>query len=183
MSWSTTLNNGHVFLPREKLLFATSQLLGRDAGRAGAGAGQAYRGLRRGGKDHRRGAGLLSAPAVPGGDLRGASACCRWYGRRWRCCPGRRRSSMTLKRNRAWPMRPLQRQAVCAGGPGRCTAADRRPRHRQDHLPAGHRGPVRAYGPGCVLLLAPTGRAAKRLSERDGPGGPDHPPCPGHELQ
>lgn len=36
---SHNLNNGHVFLPREKLVLAASQLIGVEPGRGGAGAG------------------------------------------------------------------------------------------------------------------------------------------------
>ena len=102
---SHNLNNGHVFLPRDKLLFASAQLidgnpdaletaldglLARGRHRPGAGGG---------------GAGLLSPAPVSGGDP-GTGGCCPCGTRPGR--PGKTwtKSSPRWRPARASPMRP-----------------------------------------------------------------------------
>ena len=55
-------------------LFVSGPAHRRGAGRGGAGAGQADPAVRRGGNAHRQRDGVLSAPAVSGGDVRGPAA-------------------------------------------------------------------------------------------------------------
>lgn len=68
------LGNGHVFLPRPKLLAATEQLIGAPPEPGGAGAGHIGEPWRRGGGADRTGGRLLPAPDVSGRERDGPAA-------------------------------------------------------------------------------------------------------------
>ena len=78
-------NNGHVFLPRNKLIAATAQLLDCPDESGGAGAGQPHRPGGRGPGAGGQCGGLLPPAAVGGGELRRASG--------WRGCWPRTRTA------------------------------------------------------------------------------------------
>ena len=135
---SHNLNNGHVFLPRDKLLFASAQLIGGNPDALETALDGL---LARGG-----GAGLLSPAPVSGGDPGGPAAAVP----AGRAPADREKRGQNHRRDGGPPGHRLCAPAAPgggAGGPERGAAADRRPRHRQNHLHPGHRHPAGAHGP------------------------------------
>ena len=128
---SHNLHNGHVFLPREKLIQAAAQLIGVETDAV----------VWRGGEAYRQRDGLLSAPALSGGDICGGAA--GVYGENAGGAAGSR--GKDHRGHRAGAGRVLRALAAAgsgAGGGQRRAAAHRRAGYRQDHVPAGHRDPI-----------------------------------------
>ena len=173
-------NNGHVFLPRNKLISATTQLLD-------SGAELVEQALDS----------LIERGAVVQEQVANVEAC--YLRRLWEaecsacirlagllaadtdCSAQAGRAVDELEAQQGITYAPLQRQAVeLAARTGVLVLTGGR--HRQDHHSPGHRGPVPADGPGD----RPGGphRAGGQAHERaDRHGGPDGPPDAGDELE
>ena len=174
-------NNGHVFLPRNKLISATTQLLD-------SGAELVEQALDS----------LIERGAVVQEQVANVEAC--YLRRLWEaeCSACIRLAGLLaadtdrsaqagravdeLEAQQGITYAPLQRQAVELAARTGGAGPHGRPRHRQDHHSPGHRGPVPADGPGD----RPGGphRAGGQAHERaDRHGGPDGPPDAGDELE
>ena len=171
-------NNGHVFLPKDKLLAATCQLLG-------CGVEQVEAALDALAEHHavviQR---IANVEAVYLRRLWEAetSACARLLALLEMDADESRFADRTVAEIEKDYLRPLAAAGGRAGGEGWCHPADRRSRHRQDHHRPGHRGPVsengaehRAGGP-----HGPCGEAHERA---DGHGGSDGPPAAGYDVE
>ena len=170
--------NGHVFLPREKLLFATSQLLAVTPDELELALDKLIEGF---GVVEKTIAGVQGCylPRLYQAETFVAERLLSLVRTPVEVLPRAEKVIDDIEKEQGVAYAPLQRQAVC---PGRYAAADRRPRYRQDHVSAGHRVSVRAYGVGCGAAGAHRPRR-QAPGRGDGPGGPDYPSCPGHELQ
>ena len=152
----------------------------RPTGAGGAGAGYAGEPWRRGGGADRTGGCLLPAPDVSGRErdspaAAGPAGCTPVTG------PGRGEADPGDGGAAGHRLCPSAASGGGVGGPHRRAAADRRPRHRQDHLHTGHRGPFRGHGPSGAA--AGPHRPCRQAHERAvPPGGPDHPPGAGYDL-
>ena len=136
---SHNLNNGHVFLPRDKLLFASAQLIDGDPDALETALD-----------------GLLARGVIVQDPVAGVQACYlqrlyqaetqvarRLLSLRDKCGQNHRRDGSPPGHRLCAPAAP----GGGAGGPERGAAADRRSRHRQNHLHPGHRHPAGAHGP------------------------------------
>ena len=173
--------NGHVFLPRDKLIAATCQLLqDGDPERLEAALDALVE------------RGTVVREQVAGVDacyLRRlweaeTSACLRLNGLLAATVDTSRQADRTLaeiETEAGITYAPQQRQAVRLAAERGGADPHRRPRHRQDHHCTGDCGPIAEDGAGDRAGGAhrPGGQADERA---DGYGGPDHPPPAGHEL-
>ncbi len=174
-------NNGHVFLPKDKLLAATCQLLdcGMEQVEAALDALAEHHAvvIQR----------IANVEAVYLRRLWEAetSACARLLALLEMDADESRFAERTvaeIEKEQGITYAPLQRQAVGAGGEGRRHAPDRRSRHRQDHHGAGHCGAVSENGAEHRVGGAhgPCGEAHERA---DGHGGSDDSPAAGHDME
>ena len=154
------------------------QLIGADADAGGAGAGRAAW----------PGGAVVEEPVAKVTGLLPARACIRrrptWPSG---CCPccGRRRTTgedvdKIIAEIEARAGHHLCAPAASGGGAGgpaaACCCSPAAPAPARPP-PSGASSPCLSAWAWTVLLLAPTGRAAKRMSELTRPGGPDHPPA------
>ena len=158
---SHNLNNGHVFLPREKLLFATSQLLAVTPDELELALDKLIEGF---GVVEKTIAGVQGCylPRLYQAETFVAERLLSLVRTPVEVLPRAEKVIDDIEKEQGVAYAPLQRQAVelaartgvlvLTGGAGCGAAGAHRPRRQ-------------APGRG------------------DGPGGPDHPPCPGHELQ
>lgn len=178
---SYNLHNGHVFLPREKLIQATAQLIGVEPDAVELALDK-----------------LIQRFAVVEKPIANVTGC--YLPRLYQAetfvaqrllemvkTPVEQLSRVDktiadIEQEQGVSYAPLQRQAVAlaadsgvlllTGGPGTGKTTSLR-------------GIVTLYERMelDVLLLAPTGPGRQAAWRGDGPGGPDHPPVSGHELQ
>ena len=174
-------NGGHVFLPRDKLIGATAQLLS-------CGTEQVEEALDQ----------LLERGAVVQERVANVEACYLrrlWEAERSACARllGLLASPADTSGQAAQAVEEIQRQpghhlrtpAAAGGGAGRPAGRGdphRRPWHRQDHGGAGHCGSVGEDGTG-HSVGGPHGPGSQAHERADRPGGPDHPPDAGYELE
>ena len=139
--------NGHVFLPREKLLFATSQLLAVTPDELELALDKLIEGF---GVVEKTIAGVQGCylPRLYQAETFVAERLLSLVRTPVEVLPRAEKVIDDIEKEQGVAYAPLQRQAVCLAAQG-----------------GAHRPRRQAPGRG------------------DGPGGPDHPPCPGYELQ
>ena len=153
------LGNGHVFLPRPKLLAATEQLIGAPPELVEQALDT-----------------LESRGAVVEEQIARVDAC---YLRRMYLAESETARRLLALRDAPRPqgrgveklIREMEEQQSIAYAP----------QQRQDHLHTGHRGPFRGHGPSGAAA-GPHGPCCQAHERAVPPGGPDHPPGAGYDL-
>ena len=166
--------NGHVFVPRERLVRRRRPRCSgqpEDAGRRG----DRPAGARRRGGHRRHRSSTTPDPAVYETRLYRAETALAAGLRRLLAAPAPAAGASTCRRALAWYEREAgialarqQAEAVQAALTEQGRGHHRRPGRRQDHHRARHRVHPDAQKGLRVALAAPTGRAAKRLSDATG---------------
>ena len=155
--------NGHVFLPREKLLAATAQLVDVDTDMVETALDKLIDSFAVVEKPIANVRGCYLPRMYQAETLRGPAAAVHAPHPGGAAPPGGQ-DHRRHRKGAGRVLRALQRQAVRMAAEGRRAAAHRRAGHGQDHVLRGIVALYRRMGLD-VALLAPTGRAAKRLGE------------------